>query len=106
VRERATTMKVTRSGSMFVVTLPGAENAVVCDKCGFPFRGNHVFSDQSRKSCPRCGEAGPFRKATSADLAAYIESRRLKPSDYLKAAIVLVVVLVIVALITWGTVGA
>ena len=99
-------MKVTRSGSMFVVTLPGVENAVVCGKCGFPFRGTHAFSDESRKSCPRCGESGPFRKATDADLAAYVESRRVKPSDYVKAAIGLVVVGVVVALITWGMVDA
>ena len=99
-------MKITRSGSMFVVTLPGAENAVVCGKCGFPFRGTHPFSDRSRTSCPRCGEKGPFRKATDADVAAYIESRKAKPSDYLKAAVGLVVVVIIVGFITWVMVDA
>ena len=99
-------MKITRSGGMVTVTLPGAENAVVCGKCGFPFRGAHLFGGPSRESCPRCGESGPFRKATDADFAAYVESRRMKPSDYLKAGIALVLICAVIALIAWVTVDA
>ena len=95
-------MKLTRVGGTFVLTLPGAENAVVCGKCGFPFRGNHAFGGQSRKSCPRCGESGPFEKVTDAELAAHIESLRAKPSDYLRAAVGLVIVCAAVAFIVWA----
>jgi hypothetical protein len=95
-------MKITRIGSMVRITLPG-EDIVVCGKCGFPFRGTHVFSARFRKSCPRCGERGPFREATDADFDAFVESRRMKPSDYLKAAAGLVIVGVVAALIVWGS---
>ena len=95
-------MKIAQNGSMATDTLPGAENAVVCGKCGFPFRATHPLTDNSRTSCPRCGERGTFRKATDADLAAYAESRKIKPSDYLKAAVGLVVIVAVVAIITWS----
>jgi len=95
-------MKISRIGGIVTIALPGAENAVVCGKCGLPFRGNHLFSDRSRKSCPRCGERGPFRKATDTDIAAYVESQRIKPSDYVKAGVALAIVGVVVALIVWG----
>ena len=98
-------MKITRSGGMITVRLPGAENAVVCASCGFPFRPNHMFGEP-RQSCPRCGAAGPFRKATDADFSAYVESRRLKPSDYLKAAAILIVVCVVILIIAKWTVDA
>ena len=96
-------MKVTRSGGMVTVLLPGAGNAVVCSKCGFPFRPTRVLSDGS---CPRCGAPGPFRKATEADFSAYVESRRPKPSDYWKALGLAIVVFIIVAIITKWVVDA
>jgi len=99
-------MKITRSGGMITVRLPGAENAVVCGSCGFPFRANHMFGEQPRQSCPRCGAAGPFRKATDADFSAYVESRRAKPSDYLKVAAIFIVVCLVILIIAKWTVDA
>jgi hypothetical protein len=89
-----------------MIPLPGIENAVVCDKCGFPFRPNYTFTDRLRDSCPRCGARGPFRKATDADIGAFVRSRALKPSDWLKVVAGLIVVGAIVAVIMWLAIDA
>ena len=96
-------MRIVRDGKSVVgVVLPGAEDAVVCGNCGFLFRPNHIFSDSPRKSCLACGQHGPFRKSTEADIAAYFEKRRIRPIHYLQALGLLLVIGAIVALITWA----
>jgi ribosomal protein S27AE len=95
-------MRIVRDGKSIVgVILPGAKDAVVCGKCGLLFRSNHILSDTPRKSCPACGEHGPFRKSNETDIAAYFEKRRIRPIHYLQAVGLMLIVGAIVALITW-----
>jgi hypothetical protein len=97
-------MRVVRDGkgSFVGVLLPGAENAVVCGECGFLFKPNSPFSGALREKCPAFGHPGPFRRATEADIAAYFESRRIRPIHYLQAAGLFVIIGAIVALIVWA----
>ena len=97
-------MRIARDakGKFVGVVLPGAEDAVVCAQCGFLFKPNSPFSGAPREKCPAFGHPGPFRKATEADIAAYFESRRVRPIHYLQATGLLLIIGAIVALIVWA----
>ena len=82
------------------------DKAAVCDSCDFVFRRNHIWSDKPFRTCPACGAAGPFRPPTDADFAAHAERTRARPSDYLKALALMIVIGGIVAIITSWVVDA
>ena len=101
-----TQFKISRTGSS--VTIQLGEKAVICGKCGHLFREFHVFSDRPFEKCPRCGDRGPFRKATQADIDAYVTARverqRIRLSDIPKLIGLTLVILAVAAVITWAMV--
>ena len=66
---------------------------------------NKVF-EADRDASSACGTTGPFRHATDADLAAYLENTRAPLSDYLKTVALVIVIAAIVAIITKWMVDA
>jgi ribosomal protein S27AE len=100
-------VKISRTGSSVAIQI--GEKAVTCGKCGYLFRELHVFSDRPFEKCPRCGDRGPFRKATHGDIDAYVTARverqRIRLSDIPKLIALTLLVLGIAALITWAVVG-
>lgn len=82
------------------------EKVAVCDSCGFVFGRNHLWSEKPFRTCAACGATGPFRQPTDADFAAYAERIRAKPSDYLMALVLVIVIGGVVAIITKWVVDA
>ena len=101
-------MKISRIGT--AVTIQTSEHGVICGNCGRLFREFHIFSDRPVETCPQCGNHGPFRKATSQDVEAYgralVERQKLRPADYIKVAVGLVVCVGIALLIARWVVDA
>lgn len=101
-------MKISRIGSS--VSIQITERAVICGSCDRLFRQFHIFSDRPMERCPRCGNRGPFQVATAADMQAYqravAEHQRFRFTDYVKAAVGLVVSVGIALLIARWVVDA
>ena len=101
-------MKISRTGT--TVTVQTTERGVICGICGRLFREFHIFSDRPVETCPKCGNRGPFRKATAADLDAYsradAERQRLIPAYYAKVIVGLIISVGIALLIARWVVDA
>ena len=69
-------MKISRTGDNYVVQF--TDQGQICANCNHIFRRFHILSDVPVAKCPKCGSAGPFRIATKADIAAYVERQQPK----------------------------
>ena len=83
-------MKISRAGGNGVVQF--TDQARLCGKCGHLFRAFRVFTRIPIKKCPLCGNSGPFRTATEADLADYVARRQPKGWSKVLSAIALTLV--------------